>query len=331
MRTLDLLDLNGKEYPMMNDESFKYILNRKEAVEAINGHFRDAVNLIQSVVDYGTNLIPRCFRSSERKLEDVIILAVLLKHIVSMLDGLEVLVSQGCIYAAHLQVRSLFEAFLNLEWILREDTSKRGNQYYVWNLRLRKKWALRFVSSSADHSDFIRKVEKYQESLLARSKEHNDEATEQAEAISNLLSKAPYHEINQEFDRLKGNRKYDVPWYKPAGPNSIADMAERIGYGAEYEVFYSQYSQIMHASSQLDNVKFENDSITFEPIRKLDRLRPILNVGIGFSIRAFQIVLSKYRPQEIENFSRKYAKDWRDAFLSIKGVAYNVNYQTLDF
>jgi len=104
MRTLDLLDLNGKEYPMMNDESFKYILNRKEAVEAINGHFRDAVNLIQSVVDYGTNLIPRCFRSSERKLEDVIILAVLLKHIVSMLDGLEVLVSQGCIYAAHLQV-----------------------------------------------------------------------------------------------------------------------------------------------------------------------------------------------------------------------------------
>jgi hypothetical protein len=326
-----LIELIGKEFSGMNDESFKYILNRKEPVEAINEHFRDAVNLIQSVVDYGTNLIPRCFKSSERKLEDIVILAVLLKHIVSMLDGLEVLVSQGCIYAAHLQVRSLFEAFLNLEWILGEDTSKRARQYYVWNLRLRRKWALRFVSSSADHNDFIRKVEKYQESLLARSQEHNDEASQQAEAISNLLSNALYHEINQEFDRLKGNRKYDVPWYKPAGPNSMADMAERVGYGAEYEVFYSQYSQIIHASSQLDNVKFANNSIIFEPIRKLDHLRPILNVGIGFSIRAFKTVLSKYRPQEIENFSRKYTKDWRNAFLSIKGVTYNVNHQTLDF
>lgn len=315
----------------MNDESFKYILNRKEPVEALNKHFRDALNLIRDVVDYGTNLIPRCFKSSERKLEDIVILAVLLKHIDSMLDGLEVLVSQGCIYAAHLQVRSLFEAFLNLEWILREDTSKRALQYYVWNLRLRRKWALRFVSSSADHNNFIKKVEKYQESLLARSQEHNDEASEQADAISNLLSKEPYHEINQEFDRLKGDRKYDVPWYKPAGPSSIADMAERVGYGAEYEVFYSQYSQIMHASSQLDNVKFANGSITFEPIRKLDRLRPILNVGIGFSIKAFKTVLNKYRPQEIQNFSEKYAKDWRDAFLSIKDVTYNVNHQTLDF
>lgn len=196
---------------------------------------------------------------------------------------------------------------------------------------MRRKWALRFVPSSSDHNDFIRKVEKYQNSLLAQSQEHNEEASEQAEAISDLLSKAPYYAINQEFDRLKGDRKHDFPWYKPSGPNSIADMAERFGYGAEYEVFYSQYSQIMHASSQLDNVKFANGSITFEPIRKLDRLRPILNVGIGISIKAFKTVLNKYRPQEIENFSKKYAKDWRDAFLSIKDVTYKVNHETLDF
>lgn len=77
----------------MNDESFKYILNREEPVEALNKHFKDALNLILNVVDYGTNLIPRCFKSSDRKLEDIITLAVLLKQIVSMLDGLEVLVS----------------------------------------------------------------------------------------------------------------------------------------------------------------------------------------------------------------------------------------------
>ena len=311
----------------MADESFKYILNRDESVNAIKDHFQDTENLLKNVVDYGTNLIPRCFRQSDRQLEDVVIIAVLLKHIVSMLDGVQALTSQGCVYAAHLQVRSLFEAFLSIEWILKEDTKKRAKQYYVWNLRMRRKWTLRFVTSSKEHEDFSKKVDKYKNSLLARIDENNDDAKQQADAIDALLAQEPYVLINHEFERLKGDRKFDVPWYSPNGPSSIADMATRVGYGAEYESFYSRFSQIMHASTQLDHVKFESDTVTFEPIRKLDRLRTILNVGIGFSIKAYRIVLNHYRRQELENFSRKYVQQWRDTFLSIKEVSYNVQHQ----
>ena len=86
----------------MRDESFKYILNRDESVNAIKDHFQDTTKLIRDVIDYGTNLIPRCFKQSDRRLEDVVILAVLLKHIVSMLDGVDALISQGCVYAGNL-------------------------------------------------------------------------------------------------------------------------------------------------------------------------------------------------------------------------------------
>jgi hypothetical protein len=312
------------------DDSFKPVLNRDELVAAINDHFQDSLKLIRSVVDYGTNLIPRSFKQSDRKLEDIVILAILLKHIISMLDGVDALISQGCIYAAHLQVRSLFEAFLSIEWILKEDTEKRALQYYVWNLRLRRKWALRFVSSTGEHDDFSCKVTKYGKKLFDEMQEREGEAKQQVDAIDDLLAKLPYDQINQEFVRLKGNKKFDVPWYRPGGPNSIADMAAKVGYGAEYEVFYSQYSQIMHASDQLCNVRFGPDSITFEPIRKLDRLKTILNVGIGFSIRTYQSVLRKYRPQELANFSRKYMHEWQKALLTIKEVAYNVQHHSID-
>ena len=200
----------------------------------------------------------------------------------------------------------------------------------MWNLRLRHKWALRFVSSSSEHELFSRKVEKYSESLLGRIQEHNDDAKQQADAIDELLGKEPYAEINQNFERLKGRRKFDVPWYKPDGPNSVADMARKVDHGAEYEVFYSQYSQIMHASAQLDNVKFKANSVIFEPIRKLDRLKTLLNVGIGFSIRAYQRILKQYRPEELPNFSKKYSQEWRDAFLTITEVTYNVQHHSLD-
>ena len=248
-----------------------------------------------------------------------------------MLDGLSVLINQGCVYPAHLQVRSLFEAFVSIEWILKEETSKRALQYYVWNLRSRRNWALRFSSSSTEHSDFIRKVDKYKDSLLARIQEHDADVRQQSDSITDLLSKEPYLAVNQEFDRLRGTRRFDVPWYKPNGPNSVSDMAERVGCGAEYEIFYSQYSQIMHASAQLANVKLGNDGVVFEPIRKLDRLRPLLNVGIGFSIKTYRTVLKRYRPQEIENFARKYISDWKNEFLSIKSVSYTEELHSLDF
>lgn len=319
-----------KDLIEMPDESFKYILNREEAFNHINEHFRKTIVLIQSVVDYGTNLIPRCFRQSNRQIEDIVVLAVLLRHIVSMLDGVSVLVSQGCIYPAHLQVRSLFEAFISMEWILKGNTSKRALQYYVWNLRSRRMWALKFNSASTEHSDFIRKVDKYKDSLLTRSQEYEAEVKLQSDSITNLLSKEPYHEVNQEFDRLRGSRRFDVPWYRPNGPNSVSDMAERLGYGAEYEVFYSQYSQIMHASAQLNNVKLGKKGVVFEPIRKLDRLRPLLNVGLGFAIKAYRTVLNRYRPEELQNFTRKYITDWQKEFLSITSVTYKEELHSLD-
>ena len=107
------------------DEAFKYILNRDESVSNIKDHFQEEVNLLKSFVDYGTNLIPRCYKQSDREVEDIVVLIVFLKHIISMLDGIQVLISQGCVYPAYLQVRSLFEAHLSIEWILKEKTKER--------------------------------------------------------------------------------------------------------------------------------------------------------------------------------------------------------------
>ena len=62
----------------MNELSHQGILNRDEVIGQINKHFSDQINLLKDLVNYGTNLIPRCFYCSDRKLSDTVILSILL-------------------------------------------------------------------------------------------------------------------------------------------------------------------------------------------------------------------------------------------------------------
>jgi len=43
-----------------------------------------------------------------------------------MLDGVEVLLSNGASYTAQLQLRALLEASIYIEWILKGDGDKKG-------------------------------------------------------------------------------------------------------------------------------------------------------------------------------------------------------------
>ena len=53
-------------------------------------------------------------------------LGALLRQIVTMLDGVEVLLSNGASYTAQLQLRALLEASIYIEWILKGDGDKKG-------------------------------------------------------------------------------------------------------------------------------------------------------------------------------------------------------------
>ena len=65
----------------MKDEPHKQILNREMVESEIGKYFSESLGLIEDLVNYRTNLIPRCFGSSETELHDVVINISLLKQI----------------------------------------------------------------------------------------------------------------------------------------------------------------------------------------------------------------------------------------------------------
>ena len=118
-------------YNINQSRPFQKILDRDEPASLVQEHLSESTQL-REVVDYGTHLVPRCYKSSPGGLTEAVVLGVLLKHFLAMVDGVEVLITNGAVLAAHTQSRVLFETHMYIAWILRENSEQRSKQYHVW-------------------------------------------------------------------------------------------------------------------------------------------------------------------------------------------------------
>src|SRR5689334_9665827 len=117
------------------EAEFVGLLEREKATSDVRRAFPDQLKLLRDVVNYGTNLIPRSFNSSDKELKDLVVIGILLRQVVAMLDSVEVLLSAGAVYGSGLQARAIFEASVYMDWIFRENAAEKALYYYVHNVR----------------------------------------------------------------------------------------------------------------------------------------------------------------------------------------------------
>jgi len=301
----------------VGESEYKPLLDRDRVVADVNQHLSPWINLIRDVTDYGTNLIPRCFSSSEKKLKDVVVLGVLLRQAVAMLDGVEILLSQGAVHTANLQMRALFEAYVYIEWILKDKGEKKALYYYVHNLRRKGLWASRAQPGSAAAADFAAVMGKLS---IHPTRELQEESENQIQQIDELLSKPKFAPINQDFERHRKGKR-DPAWYVPLGEKSFASVARAVGEESLY-VFYSLASEVMHVAAYDHHVKFGEEKVTFEPIRYLKGFENVFRFSLSFAIRTYMRILEEYRPSELAAFGRKYKENWQKEFMNFLKIIY---------
>src|SRR5437899_12999466 len=91
------------------DDAHKHLLDRDGAI-AMAANFQDAIDLVNELVNYGTNLVVRAFASSNRVLKAISVLFVQLRQFLMHLDGVSVLLGSGNCVTAAFQRRSLLHA-----------------------------------------------------------------------------------------------------------------------------------------------------------------------------------------------------------------------------
>jgi len=273
-------------------------------------HFKDAINLLNELLDYGTNLIPRAYTSSPKDLKAICVIFVQLRQFLEHLDGVATLIASGSPGTANLQLRSLLETSHVMEWLLKNDTEAKVNHLYVANLRQRKHWqstAIPGTTEAARHATAA--------AAISLNADQLKEIADEVARIDTLLGQAPFDLINAKFERHYQARNFDEPWYKVYGAASIRKIADELGKLKEYTYIYSPFSGVSHGSDMWKNIVIGDQNIQVNPLRQPQHIPGVVRLAASFALHVYRLVLQEYRAAEEENFSRKYMIEWRTRFF----------------
>jgi len=312
----------------MPDNPHKEIYGKDEAEAFVKEKLSKYTNFLQELANYGSNLIPRCYVSSPKSNTDVVLIASLLKHAVSMLDGVIVLLEKGAVFQAKLPLRSLFESLVHIKWILKEDTDRRATQYAVWHWRKRLDWT-RVAIKGTEESKLLETAFKSKEkfNFVSSLEGHEIEAKSQEKQLVDLLNSPDFKEVNDAFELARARRdgkrsKRDSHWYSLfSGPKNLHELCVRLDMKGEYDIHYSDASETAHATTLMEMVSHQGDQIVFEQIRNVHRFDQIVGYGASLAIVTYRLILEKYRPGEAaDNFPRKYRTEWQSIFMNIPKI-----------
>ena len=116
---------------IMNIPPFEKLLHRELHIHDAQKYFAPQLKMLEEISNYGSTLIAGTFHTSQRGLKDVVVLIVLLKQVVAMIDSIQVLAKNACADSVQLAGRSLIEASLYIDWILKNDGENKALYYYV--------------------------------------------------------------------------------------------------------------------------------------------------------------------------------------------------------
>jgi hypothetical protein len=294
----------------MTEMAHPNVLDRNAPREFVQAEYAAQLEVLSEVVNYGTNLLVRCMATNKQRFESPIALSVL-SQAIRMLDGFHVLISVGAVDTAKLQQRAIFEAYLNLAWILREDSEKRSRDYLVWYLR-RQLARLHRVKEGTEanndlKTDLVAGSIPFDTSLFSSA---CNEVDDHLDRIRSLLSTSPLKETSEQFDMLPPRQRH-APWYVLSGVNNLRMLAHRLNERAVYDVIYTELSDVAHALNMSDHVKVGSSVVEFEPVRNLADLRRDFVLTSSLAMQVYRVTLSYFRPEELPNFATKFATEWR--------------------
>ncbi|OGN88921.1 MAG: hypothetical protein A2158_04645 [Chloroflexi bacterium RBG_13_46_14] len=303
----------------MKEKELKSILDRSMSINNATNTYAGHIDLLIDLVNYGSNLIVRALDSSKKKIEDLIIIGVLLKQIVQMVDGVQILLSAGSTHPAFLQARAAFEGLLYMLFIMKQDSERRAKFYYVSCIRKQKYFALRLTPDTPERTRYEGIYKDFNEIIESLDDSVSTQASTDLDKFNKFLEKPGWKEINDAFENA--GKKYPY-WYEPLGIKSIALLASDVGESAAYDLYYTKGSEVMHVGSYRDHILLSSGTATLEPIRHLRDANMVLQFSCQTVISSYNKILTKYRFGELSQFKKKYNNDWRQLFLNVPSVKY---------
>lgn len=238
---------------------------------------------------------------------------MLTRHLCEQLDGVAVLASEGCAEPAKPLIRSAFEAWLGVLFILEKDNERRGLSYHVAHAHRKIKLYRKLDGANEAGKEQRKRIkgDPIGEEILDLF-----EATDLGPRVlrlEHMLSQSPYSAIEAEWRRVKKS-KGAPNWFSLfGGPSSISALAHLLGKAFWYDFMYSEWSDAVHAGGGMghiaENRSARDGSVAVRPLRHPDGLQSLLVLAAGIATDVSREILSKYGSDADREMMRRFYID----------------------
>lgn len=274
-----------------------------------------ACPLLEELRHYATWVYARCGNQGN---DGDLPVFVLFHHVIEMSDGILVLFAASCCEPALALLRSLFEAFISMEFILiskdEVEYSRRTRSWaYMERRKDMKKYAL--LDPDLQNRSSIHEIVKQDLEKLGPLPDVKGIIQE----MERNLKSGEMAEIAEEhMKRPKASEWYQL--FK--GPNDRRQLAKKVGREDYYKLLYTDWSRTAHAGDPSRYILGRRgDKFAVRSLRSCKNLYHYATLKCFFLIGAMDLMIKRFRPAELAPSSSyvRWHDEMRQRCLTLSG------------
>lgn len=288
----------------MPTEPLDFILYRELSIAAAKELINIVSSLLQELVNFSTNALVRCATSVSGGIDEDLALLASYRHIIEITNGIEVLLSQCCAAPAIPSLRSSFEAYLSIEYIVEDEQeyARRSLSWLVGYIHQRLEMYERLDPSTnrgIQSANIMRDDQLFSRLQLPPVPDVQIEITN----LQTLLAKPHLQLVEAEYSRLRRPKWHHLF----GGPQSFYDLAQHLNKGGQYDFLYRYWSRVSHSQDLLSYLSRDaQGEPTIGNLRNPEDIRQVASFAASFILAATRLVISKIRPDEsLSNWYRQ--------------------------
>ena len=282
-------------------------------------------DLIEEVVNYGSQVSKWCVAKKTDGDENAVAI-LMFRNIFELIDSISVLIRDSCAEPCKILLRSLFECFLNFNYLFEKDFKSRGMDFLVFYQHEQINTLRRF-----DPKDplFAKYLEKKARDIIMKDipQKQVPDIEERINKLKEAFEIPSYKESSAEYEKYMFDHKGKEPkkWYSMRnGPNDVSKLADHLGFPAQYEILYRSWSRSVHGSDIVDDKLsiVEPGVAAFTQLRYPSEAPNITFMAITFGRIAIKIMTKHFVPEKAKENADWFKREIESSYMNLNKIKF---------
>lgn len=273
--------------------------------------------ILEEAVNFGSVVFKWCNEAVEGNADKEVPLILLFRHVLELLDAVSILIKESAAEPCKLQLRSIFEVLLSINYLLDDKKKERAYAFLVCHAYKKIK-TYRKLDPTTQHGKQFKGVLK--DSVL-HDLDLSDlfDLPKMAKQQEELFEKKGFRGAYEELERLRKNGRKNPNWFEfYGGPRDLEQIAIELNKRDYYEFFYRHWSDYVHATDIITGNLGKNEKGTYlTSIRQPFEAQTITSLAITMTLEVYRKMINHYVPLQITHYRMWYVENMQKYYKEL--------------